>query len=162
VMERRPASRQGECAGPDPRRNRIGQGSDCARPSTPRRGAPAAPSIASNCGAIPSELVDSELFGHEKERSRRNRTPPGMVRARRRRFAVARRGGRAAVGGAGASAARRAGRSLRARGGQRHGTVDVRIIAATHRDLPTMVAERTFRRISGTARGISDPSAGDP
>src|SRR3546814_17891046 len=48
---------------------------------SPRR---AHPSVAVNCGAIPSELLESELFGNEKGAF------TGAITARRGRFAMAR------------------------------------------------------------------------
>ncbi|MFW6456771.1 MAG: sigma-54 interaction domain-containing protein [Planctomycetota bacterium] len=104
------------------------------------------PFIRVNCGAIPPELIDSELFGHEEgsftgatsqrkgwfERADEGTLlldevaelpPPAQVRLLR----VIEQGQLERVGG---------GEPLR---------VDVRIIAATHRDLGEMVQEGTFR-----------------
>lgn len=99
-----------------------------------------------NCGAIPSELIDSELFGHEKGAF------TGATERRKGWFERA-DGGSLLLDEVGELPLAAQVRLLRVVqdgrfervGGQRHGTVDVRIIAATHRDLPTMVAERTFR-----------------
>ena len=77
---------------------------------------------------------------------RRGRRAEGLVRARRRRDAVPRRDRRAAARRAGAPAARAAGRHARARRRPAPDHVDVRIVAATHRDLRAMVAERTLPR----------------
>jgi len=104
------------------------------------------PFIRVNCGAIPPELVDSQLFGHEKgaftgaaeqhhgwfERADRGtlfldeigELPlPAQVRLLRvlQDHQIERVGGRAPV------------------------HVDVRIVAATHRDLAAMVKDRSFR-----------------
>lgn len=104
------------------------------------------PFIRVNCGAIPSELIDSQLFGHEKgsftgaatqhqgwfERADRGtlfldeigELPlPAQVRLLRvlQEHQIERVGGKSPV------------------------HVDVRIVAATHRDLAAMVKERTFR-----------------
>ena len=47
------------------------------------------PFIRVNCGAIPHELIDSQLFGHEQRRLHRGgRSPQGLVRTGRRRHAL--------------------------------------------------------------------------
>ena len=99
-----------------------------------------------NCGAIAPELIDSELFGHEAGCvHRRLDAAQGLVRAGRRRHALPRRGRRA-----GAPAQVRLlrvvqdGEVVRV-GGERPVRVNVRIVAATHRDLPAMVEAQTFR-----------------
>lgn len=104
------------------------------------------PFIRVNCGAIPSELVDSQLFGHEKgsftgasdqhqgwfERADKGtlfldeigELPlPAQVRLLRvlQDHQIERVGGKAPI------------------------HVEVRIVAATHRDLAEMVKERSFR-----------------
>jgi hydrogenase-4 transcriptional activator len=99
-----------------------------------------------NCGAIPPELVDSELFGHEKGAF------TGATERRQGWFERADSGTLLLdeVGELPLAAQVRLlgvlqdGTFTRV-GGQRHLSVDVRIIAATHRDLPSMVAEHRFR-----------------
>lgn len=99
-----------------------------------------------NCGAIPPELTDSELFGHEKG---------AFTGATDRRCGWFERADTGTllldeVGELPMAAQVRLLRVLQDGtfervGGQRHLSADVRIIAATHQDLPSMVAERRFR-----------------
>ncbi len=104
------------------------------------------PFLRVNCGAIAPELIDSELFGHEEgsftgAKGRRRGwferadtgtllldecgelTPPAQVRLLR----VLQEG------------------TFERVGGEQTISVDVRIIAATHRDLDAMVKQGTFR-----------------
>ncbi len=104
------------------------------------------PFLRVNCGAIPADLIDSELFGHEKG------SFTGATGARQGWFERA-DGGTLfldEVGELPLSAQVRLLRvlqdgSLRRVGGERELHVDVRIIAATHRDLRAMVRDGTFR-----------------
>lgn len=104
------------------------------------------PFVRVNCGALAPELVDSELFGHEKG------SFTGAVGQRRGWFERA-DGGTLfldEVGELPLSAQVRLLRVLQDGGLQRVGgeqtlQVDVRIVAATHRDLPAMVAQGGFR-----------------
>jgi transcriptional regulator with GAF, ATPase, and Fis domain len=104
------------------------------------------PVVRVNCGAIPPELVDSELFGHERG------SFTGAVSARKGWFERA-DGGTLfldEIGELPAAAQVRLLRvlqdgSLERVGGHRPITVDVRIVAATHRNLETMVASGLFR-----------------
>jgi transcriptional regulator with GAF, ATPase, and Fis domain len=81
-----------------------------------------------NCGAIPPELIDSQLFGHERGAF------TGAVESRRGWFERA-DGGTLFLDEIG---------ELPLAAQVRN--VDVRIIAATHRDLAAMVAEGRFRQ----------------
>jgi hydrogenase-4 transcriptional activator len=107
----------------------------------------AGPFLRVNCGAIPSELVDSELFGHERG------SFTGAVATRQGWFERA-DGGTLFLDELGELPAAAQVRLLRVLqdgtfervGGQRSLTVDVRIVAATHRDVERLVAEGVFRQ----------------
>jgi transcriptional regulator with GAF, ATPase, and Fis domain len=109
-----------------------------------RRGS--GPVVRINCGAIPSELVDSELFGHEKG------SFTGATGTRKGWFERA-DGGTLFLDEIGELPVAAQVRLLRVLqdgtlervGGHQTIGVDVRIVAATHRQLETMVAEGTFR-----------------
>jgi transcriptional regulator with GAF, ATPase, and Fis domain len=104
------------------------------------------PFIRVNCGAISPELIDSELFGHEKGAF------TGATATRRGWFERA-DGGTLLLDEVGELPLPAQVRLLRVLqegtfervGGERSLHVDVRIVAATHRDLPGMVQERRFR-----------------
>ena len=104
------------------------------------------PFIKVNCGAIPESLIDSELFGHEKGAF------TGAVSEKRGRFERA-NGGTIfldEIGELPPQAQIRLLRVLQQReiervGGDRIIPIDVRVIAATHRNLESMVSENRFR-----------------
>jgi len=104
------------------------------------------PFIKVNCGAIPESLIDSELFGHEKGAF------TGAVSEKRGRFERA-HGGTLfldEIGELPPQAQVRLLRVLQQReiervGGDKIIPVDVRVIAATHRNLESMVSEHRFR-----------------
>jgi sigma-54 dependent transcriptional regulator, flagellar regulatory protein len=110
---------------------------------SPRRGKPF---VAVNCGAIPAELLESELFGHEKGAF------TGAVAARQGRFEVA-AGGTLFLDEIGEMSLPMQVKLLRVIqervfervGGNRSIRTDVRLIAATHRNLEREVQERRFR-----------------
>lgn len=99
-----------------------------------------------NCGAISPELIDSELFGHERGAF------TGAVAQKRGWFERA-NGGTLLLDETGDLPPAAQVRLLRvlqegafARvGGEHEVQVDVRIVAATHRDLPAMVQAAQFR-----------------
>ncbi|MFZ7127673.1 MAG: sigma-54-dependent Fis family transcriptional regulator [Desulfobacterales bacterium] len=104
------------------------------------------PFIKVNCGAIPENLIDSELFGHEKGAF------TGAVRQKRGRFERANRGTLFLdeIGELPPWAQVRLLRVLQTQEIERVGgsppiRLDIRVIAATHRDLRQMVAEKKFR-----------------
>ena len=99
-----------------------------------------------NCGAIPAELIDSQLFGHERG------SFTGATDTRQGWFERADRGTLFLdeIGELPLPAQVRLLRVLQDGmfervGGQKPITVDVRIVAATHRDLSGMVREGKFR-----------------
>jgi len=104
------------------------------------------PFVPVNCAAIPRELLESELFGHERGAF------TGAVSARRGRFEQA-EGGTIfldEVGDMDLSLQTKLLRVLQERrierlGGEGSIPVDVRIVAATNQDLEAAVARRAFR-----------------
>lgn len=105
-----------------------------------------APLVVINCGAIPRELLESELFGHEKGAF------TGAHRARPGRFELA-DGGTIFLDEIGDMSPDLQVKLLRAiqekcfeRVGATHSThVDIRIISATNKDLTLAVAQNQFR-----------------
>lgn len=104
------------------------------------------PFLRVNCGAIPPELVDSELFGHERG------SFTGAVAMRKGWFERA-DGGTLFLDEFGELPLAAQVRLLRILqdgtfervGGQKQMHIDVRIVAATNRDLQQMVADTSFR-----------------
>jgi hydrogenase-4 transcriptional activator len=117
-----------------------------ARAVHARSGRAGGPFLRVNCGAIPSELIDSELFGHERG------SFTGAIGTRQGWFERA-DGGTLFLDEIGELPLAAQVRLLRILqdgsfervGGQRQLKVDVRIIGATHRDLHAMVSEGHFR-----------------
>ena len=104
------------------------------------------PMIPVNCGAIPEELLESELFGHEKGAF------TGAIRNRMGRFELA-QGGTIfldEIGDMSPSLQVKVLRVIQEKqferiGGVKTITADVRIIAATNQDLEAAVADKKFR-----------------
>lgn len=104
------------------------------------------PFIPVNCGAIPGDLLESELFGHEKGAF------TGAITSRKGRFELA-QGGTLFLDEIGDMPLQMQVKLLRVLqervyervGGSKPIACDVRIIAATHRDLESMIAQNQFR-----------------
>jgi sigma-54 specific flagellar transcriptional regulator A len=104
------------------------------------------PFVAINCGAIPAELLESELFGHEKG------SFTGAISARKGRFEMA-EGGTLFLDEIGDMSLPMQVKLLRVLqervfervGGNKTQRCDVRIIAATHRNLEQSIANDQFR-----------------
>lgn len=104
------------------------------------------PFVPVNCGAIPHELIESELFGHEKGAF------TGAITARSGRFEMA-EGGTLfldEIGDLPLNMQVKLLRVLQERtfervGGTKTFTADVRVVAATHRNLEEMIERGEFR-----------------
>ncbi len=111
--------------------------------ASPRK---AAPFVPLNCAAIPENLLESELFGHERGAF------TGAVQARRGKFELA-QGGTIFLDEIGEMPALLQAKLLRVLqervfervGGSLQIKADVRVIAASNRDLSREVAEKRFR-----------------
>ncbi|MDQ6799231.1 MAG: sigma-54 dependent transcriptional regulator [Acidobacteriota bacterium] len=104
------------------------------------------PFVDVNCAAIPEELIESELFGHRKGAF------TGAIDERKGKFELA-DGGTLFLDEVGDMSVRTQAKVLRVLqeqtfqkvGGQQPITVDVRVIAATNKDLEAEIARGTFR-----------------
>ncbi|RXJ72911.1 sigma-54-dependent Fis family transcriptional regulator [Veronia nyctiphanis] len=104
------------------------------------------PFVPVNCGAIPPDLLESELFGHEKGAF------TGAISARKGRFELA-EGGTLFLDEIGDMPQPMQVKLLRVLqercfervGGSKTINVNVRVVAATHRNLPTMIQDGGFR-----------------
>lgn len=104
------------------------------------------PFVPVNCGAIPAELLESELFGHEKGAF------TGAISSRKGRFELA-QGGTLFLDEIGDMPLQMQVKLLRVLqertyervGGTKAIKADVRVVAATHRNLEDMIEEGKFR-----------------
>ena len=104
------------------------------------------PFVPVNCGAIPADLMESELFGHEKGAF------TGAISARQGRFELA-AGGTIFLDEIGDMSLAMQVKLLRVLqehtferiGGHHSLTTDARVLAATHRDLAALIASGDFR-----------------
>ena len=105
-----------------------------------------APFVEVNCAAIPSELIESELFGHEKGAF------TSAIKQRKGKFEQA-QGGTLFLDEIGDMSLKAQAKVLRALqenriirvGGEKEILVDVRIVAATNKDLRTEMDQGNFR-----------------
>lgn len=104
------------------------------------------PMVVINCGAIPSELLESELFGHEKGAF------TGAHRARTGRFEIADKGTifLDEIGDMSPDLQVKLLRALQERrfervGGSQTIEVDIRVISATNKNLTTAIEDKQFR-----------------
>ena len=111
-----------------------------------RSGRAAGPFVAVNCAALPENLIESELFGYEKGAF------TGAAQQRKGKFELA-DGGTLfldEIGDMNPVTQAKVLRALESRvierlGGAQSIPVDVRVISATHRDLPAEIAAGRFR-----------------
>jgi two-component system nitrogen regulation response regulator NtrX len=104
------------------------------------------PLVEVNCAAIPNELIESELFGHEKG------SFTGATNQRIGKFELA-DGGTIFLDEIGDMSLNAQAKVLRALeegriervGGSKQIAVDVRVIAATNKNLPEMIKQNSFR-----------------
>jgi transcriptional regulator with PAS, ATPase and Fis domain len=104
------------------------------------------PFVPVDCGALPESIIESELFGHEKGAFTGATGARGLFRMAQ--------GGTLfldEVGEIPASVQAKLLRALQEKeirpvGAARAEPVDIRVVAATHRDLPQMVADGRFRQ----------------
>lgn len=104
------------------------------------------PFVPVNCGAIPADLLESELFGHEKGAF------TGAIGARKGRFELA-QGGTLFLDEIGDMPMPMQVKLLRVLqertfervGGSKSISADVRVVAATHRELEQMIIDGKFR-----------------
>jgi transcriptional regulator with PAS, ATPase and Fis domain len=102
--------------------------------------------VAVNCGALPPNLVEGELFGHERGAYTGANAPSiGLVRAADRGTLLLDEVGDLPLGAQAALLRVLQEREVRPVGGRRAVPVDLRVVAATHRPLDRMVEEGTFR-----------------
>jgi two-component system, NtrC family, nitrogen regulation response regulator NtrX len=104
------------------------------------------PMVEVNCAAIPSELIESELFGHEKG------SFTSAIKQRLGKFELAENGTLFLdeIGDMSASAQAKVLRALQENkitrvGGDKEITVNVRVVAATNKDLRKEIEENRFR-----------------
>ena len=111
-----------------------------------KSGRAASPFVEVNCAAIPSELIESELFGHERGAF------TSAIKQRKGKFEQA-NGGTLfmdEIGDMSLSAQAKVLRALQERkisrvGGDKDVTVDVRVVAATNKDIRAEIEKGNFR-----------------
>jgi transcriptional regulator with GAF, ATPase, and Fis domain len=103
--------------------------------------------VAVNCGAVPDTLVESELFGHRRGAfSGASEDRPGLVRSAHRGTLFLDEIGDLPMASQAALLRVLQEREVMPVGANRPVEVDIRVVAATHRDLGAMVDRGEFRQ----------------
>ena len=104
------------------------------------------PFFALNCAALPKEILENELFGHEKGAftGSTNEKPGAFEMSSGGTIFLDEVGGDAA-GHPGEAAARARDAQVRRLGGKKEINVDIRIVAATNKDLQKAIADGELR-----------------
>ena len=104
------------------------------------------PFIAINCASIPENLLESELFGHEKGSfTGANKTVIGKIETAQKGTLFLDEIGDMPMGLQAKLLRFLQERVIERIGGRNEIPVDVRVICATHRDIPEMVKDQSFR-----------------
>lgn len=102
--------------------------------------------IAINCASIPENLLESELFGYEKGAfTGANKTTPGKIEMAQGGTLFLDEIGDMPIGLQAKMLRFLQERVIERVGGRTEIPVDIRVICATHRDIPSMVADESFR-----------------
>jgi transcriptional regulator with GAF, ATPase, and Fis domain len=103
--------------------------------------------VAVNCGAVPDTLIESELFGHKRGAfSGANEDRPGLVRSAERGTLFLDEIGDLPMASQAALLRVLQEREVMPVGASRPVPVDIRVVAASHRDLGAMVDRGEFRQ----------------
>lgn len=102
--------------------------------------------VAINCASIPENLLESELFGYEKGAfTGANKTTPGKIETAQDGTLFLDEIGDMPIGLQAKMLRFLQERVIERVGGRSEIPVNIRVICATHRDIPSMVADQTFR-----------------
>jgi two-component system NtrC family response regulator len=102
--------------------------------------------VAINCASIPENLLESELFGYEKGAfTGANKTTPGKIETAQNGTLFLDEIGDMPIGLQAKMLRFLQERVIERVGGRSEIPVNIRVICATHRDIPAMVADQTFR-----------------
>jgi len=102
--------------------------------------------VAINCASIPENLLESELFGYEKGAfTGANKTTMGKIETAQNGTLFLDEIGDMPIGLQAKMLRFLQERVIERVGGRSEIPVNIRVICATHRDIPTMVADQTFR-----------------
>lgn len=102
--------------------------------------------VAINCASIPENLLESELFGYEKGAfTGASKTTPGKIETAQDGTLFLDEIGDMPIGLQAKMLRFLQERVIERVGGRTEIPVNIRVICATHRDIPSMVADQTFR-----------------